>query len=193
MMEEDGTNGEIDYSPKDIKDSVLQPTLTPNGDVNHDPVETKGPSLQQSLATRKVIQLKIDNPFVKNGDLEEDADDPFCIKPSVNNCKNDTKEESYKGEDTEAPIEEDPSSLNKDSEAPIENPSSVDEVDNVSSPVVNSMLMESENLLNKTISSNESSLDSLVSKDKFLPNENSDTDENGGVKLDRREKHSKCR
>ncbi|XP_061166621.1 MOG interacting and ectopic P-granules protein 1-like [Saccostrea echinata] len=189
MMEENGTNGEVDYGPKDLKDASLQQALTPNGDVNHDPVqETKGPSLQQSLATRKVIQLKLDNPFIKNGDLEDDADDPFCIKPSVNNYKL-TQEETQEGQDTEAAIE-DPSSLNQDDEAPIEDPSSLDEVDNVSSGVVNSMVIKSENLLNKTVSSNESSLDSFMSKEKFLPidesnvvtsseDKNSDTDETG--------------
>jgi hypothetical protein len=38
-----------------------------NGEIDHGPVEVRGSSLQQSLATRKVIQLKIDNPFITNG------------------------------------------------------------------------------------------------------------------------------
>lgn len=40
-----------------------------NGEVDHGPIEVHGSSIQQSLATRKVIQLKIDNPFITNGIL----------------------------------------------------------------------------------------------------------------------------
>lgn len=46
-MEENGTNGEVD--------------------LDHGPVEVKGPSIQSPLTARKVIQLKIDNPLLTNG------------------------------------------------------------------------------------------------------------------------------
>lgn len=64
-MEDNGTNGDIntdsDQSPLSVKESSIQPLST----------------------SRKVIQLKIDNPLLTNGDVDDDVDDPFCIKPSV--------------------------------------------------------------------------------------------------------------
>lgn len=64
-MENNGTNGDI------------------NLDSDHSPLSVKEPSIQPPSTARKVIQLKIDNPLLTNGDVEDDVDDPFCIKPSV--------------------------------------------------------------------------------------------------------------
>lgn len=64
-MENNGTNGDV------------------NTDSDHSPPSVKQPSSQPLSTARKVIQLKIDNPLLTNGDVDDDVDDPFCIKPSV--------------------------------------------------------------------------------------------------------------
>ncbi|KAK3086648.1 hypothetical protein FSP39_021355 [Pinctada imbricata] len=81
-----------------------------NGDTEEKGIENSAISIDtKGLASRKVIQVKIDNPFLSNDDSDDDAEanNPFCIKVSKGQAEDHVTSELTNGNKSNSSVDED--------------------------------------------------------------------------------------